>query len=83
MRKLSIPLPRRWPRLVKHGLLSAVALERLALSEVRSGFEHSRDPRTRMTAELDTLREQNELQAEELRILRARLEHIPPQQRPH
>jgi hypothetical protein len=42
----SLPLP-RWPLLVKNALLHAVGLERLALIEVRSALEHSRDPRSR------------------------------------
>jgi hypothetical protein len=49
----SIPLLRGWPRLVKQALLSAIGLQRLALAEVRSGLEHSPDPRARMSAELD------------------------------
>jgi transposase InsO family protein len=79
----SLPLPRDWRKSIRRALLCAVGLERLALAEARSGFDNSPDPRARFTAELDRLREHCELQAEELRILRARLEHIAPRERPH
>jgi hypothetical protein len=36
-----IPLPREWPRIVKSRLLHALGLERMALAEVRAGFESS------------------------------------------
>ena len=78
-----VPLPRDWKRRIRSAWLCAVGLERLALAEVRAGFDQSSDPRTRLVAELDALREAFALQAEELRICRARLECLPPQQRPH
>ena len=69
--ELSIPLPRDWTRLVKRALLA-----------VRAGFEHSLDPRARLTAELDAVREENALLHEEARILRARMSQLPPRRRP-
>ncbi|HKY41322.1 MAG TPA: DDE-type integrase/transposase/recombinase [Polyangiaceae bacterium] len=78
-----IPLPRDWKRRIKSALLCAIGLERLALAEVRAGFEHSSDPRAKMAAELDALRELIAVQAEELRLCRARVACLPPQQRPH
>jgi transposase InsO family protein len=81
-KKLSIPLPRGWPRFVKRALLAAVGLERLALLDVRSGFENSPDPRAGQSSEVDRLRELLALRDEEIRILRARLEHVPPRKRP-
>lgn len=82
-RSLTIPLPRRWPRLAKQALLAAVGLERLALLEVRAGFDDSPDPAAAQTAEIDRLREQLALRDEEIRILRTRLDHVPPSRRPH
>jgi transposase InsO family protein len=64
-------------------LLCAVGLERLALAEVRAGFEQALDPRARLVAELDALRAAHAVQAEELRICRARLRCLRPQERPH
>jgi hypothetical protein len=46
------PLPRDWKGAVKQALLHAVGLERLALAEVRAGYDRSSDPRTRLSAEL-------------------------------
>jgi transposase InsO family protein len=79
----SIPLPRRWPRLVKSALLHAIGLERLALAEVRAGFENSPDPRAELVAALDRAREEIALLEEENRILRSRIESIAPAERPH
>jgi transposase InsO family protein len=80
---LLIPLPRDWKRRIQCALLCCVGLERLALAEVRAGFEQALDPRARLLAELDALREAHAVQAEELRICRARLQCLPPQERPH
>jgi transposase-like protein len=80
---LSIPLPRGWSRIVKSGLLHAIGLERLALMEMRAGFDSSADPRARLLAEVDRLRQEVALRDEEIRILRARVECIPARQRPH
>jgi hypothetical protein len=50
------PLPRDWKGAVKQALLHAVGLERLALAEVRAGYDRSSDPRTRLSAELLRIR---------------------------
>ncbi len=68
---------------VKRALLAAVGLERLALLDVRAGFENSPNPRAAQSAEIDRLRQLLALRDEELRILRARNEHVPPRKRPH
>jgi hypothetical protein len=79
--RLSLPLPRGWPKQIRGAVLSAIALERLALLHVRAGFEHSDDPRARLTSELDIAREQIELLQEQVRILGARLARVPPAKR--
>jgi len=75
---LCIPLPRGWPRSVVRGLLHAIGLERLALLDVRSGFDVSPDPRAGLVAELDRMRELVLLREEEIRIKDARWEAPPP-----
>jgi len=79
----SIPLPRGWRGWVKQALLHAVGLERLALAEVRAGFESGLDPRADLVSSLDRAREEATLMREENRILRARLGCIPASRRPH
>jgi hypothetical protein len=79
---LALPLPRDWQRHVKRALAVAVGLERLALLEVRAGFEHSLDPRAQLVAELDAAREQCAVLAAQCRLLRARLSRVPAPRRP-
>ncbi len=80
---LPIPLPRHWPSRIKTALLHAVGLERLALLGARAGFESSPDPRARMAAEIDRLRELLAARDEEIRIKDARLSAIAAAKRPH
>ena len=77
-----LPLPRDWKRHVKRALAVAVGLERLALLEVRAGFEHSADPRAQLVAEVDAAREQCAVLAEQCRLLRARLSRVQALRRP-
>lgn len=77
-----LPLPRDWKRHVKRALAVAVGLERLALPEVRAGFEHSPDPRAQLVAGFDAAREQCAVLAEQCRLLRARLARVPAARRP-
>ena len=79
---LALPLPRDWQRHVKRALAVAVRLERLALLEVRAGFEHSPDPRAQLVAEPDAAREQCAVLAAQCRLLRARLSRVPALRRP-
>ena len=78
----ALPLPRDWERHVKRALAAAVGLERLALLEVRAGFEHSPDPRAQLVAELDAAREHCAVLAEQCRLLRARLSRVQALRRP-
>src|SRR5262245_14855507 len=80
---LSIPVPKDWKSVVKRALLCAVGLERLALAEVRAGFEQALDPRARLVSKVSRLEEALALRDEECRILRARIERLPSQKRPH
>lgn len=76
------PLPKDWKRRRKSALAHAVALERLALLQVRAEFENSPDPRAALVAELDRARHEIALLREESRILRARMACIPAAKRP-
>mgnify|MGYP001587246088 CR=1 FL=1 len=80
---LSLALPRDWTKRVQSAFLHAVGIERLALTEVRAGFDNSPDPRVRQTAEIDRLREQLVARDEQIRILCARIECIAPHERPN
>jgi hypothetical protein len=79
---LLFPLPRGWRGWVRQALVHAVALGRVALAEVRAGFERRSDPLARLAAEFDRERERGELLLEENRILRARLACISLGERP-
>jgi len=72
-----IPLPRGWPAHAKSALLHAVSLARVALIDVRSGFENSPLLHARQAAEIDRLRAELARVNEECRILRARLAPVP------
>jgi len=80
---LNIPLPRNWRALIKRGLVAAIGLERAALLDVRAGFENSPDPRARISAELDSALERIEVLEAHNRILKSRIEDVPPHERPH
>lgn len=83
MRKTSSSrFPREWARHAKSALLHAVALGRVALLEVRSGFANGPLAQKRRLAEIDRLRGENALLREELRIKDARLAGIPAHKRP-
>ena len=78
-----IPLPRGWPACVKSALLHTIGLARMALIDAQAGFEDSPLPNTRQAAENSRLHEQLAVSEEENRILRSRMERIPPAERPH
>jgi transposase InsO family protein len=80
-RALSIPLPPRWPKRVKSGLLHAVALGRAALLEIRTGFENSPLERARLIAKAERLEAKVTVLEEELRIKDARMQRIPAAKR--
>jgi len=49
------PVPKDWHDVAKSGLVHAVALARLALLQVLSGFENGRNPRARLLSEVERL----------------------------
>jgi transposase-like protein len=78
-----ILLPRGWPVWVKSALLHTIGLARMALLDAQAGFENSPLPAARQAAENSRLREELAMRDEVIRILRSRMECIPPAQRPH
>ena len=59
----TIPLPKGWPRVVRSGVLHAVALASTALSVAWGRGASSRSSRQRRGAELDRLRADNRLKS--------------------
>lgn len=78
-----VPLPSSWSEHAKSGALHALALARFALMHVRGWCANSRVARVRLAAERDEAVAALAQSREEARILRAKIEQIPPKRRPH
>lgn len=78
----TIPLPRSWHPHAKSAVVHAVALARVALAYVRSGFENSPLERARLVAKAFALETELRLVCEELAIKDARMMSIPAARRP-
>jgi transposase InsO family protein len=78
-----VRLPRGWADHVKSAFVHAVSLAHASLVVARGWCLDSPIVRVRLRAQLDAARAEEALLKEELRILRARLERIPPAKRPH
>ena len=81
--KTDVPFPRGCIRIAKRAMLAAEALQRAALLRVRAHLENARDPCARALIDADRWKELAALALEENRILRARIEALPPRERPH
>ena len=79
----SVPLPPAWPKHAKSAMVHVIALAHFALVHVRSWCANSSIARVRLVAECDILRTEVALLREELRIKDARMQRIPPRNRPH
>ena len=79
----SVPLPKRWPKVVRAGVLHAVALAQAALLLARGAVADRRDARMRLAAKLDAALEEIALIREELRIKDARPARLEPRRRPY
>jgi hypothetical protein len=79
----AIPLPRAWPSHVRSAILHAIATAQFALVHARSWAAESLNPRLRQAVKLDQAKQEIALLKEQMRILNARMESIPPQRRPY
>ena len=77
------PRPRHWTRSVQAAVLYVIALAKYALVYTRSWAADSSSQRLRLTAKCDQLEQEVALLREQLRITDARMDRIPPAQRPH
>ena len=78
-----IPLPRGWNRWARSAILHILALSHYAFTAMVARAANERSRRTRLRAEIDRLNHELALLREELRIKNARMERVPPHQRPH
>jgi hypothetical protein len=77
------PLPKNWPRSVRTALIHVFSLAQYAMTYTRGWAVHSKNPFVRLKAELDQAQQEIALLNEQIRILNARMEVIPPQRRPN
>ena len=78
-----LALPRGWPRRIRSAAVHAVSLADFALTAALGWAAQSLNPRLRLRAELERLRNEIPLLREEIRIKDARMQHIEAQKRPH
>jgi hypothetical protein len=78
-----LPLPKSWPRHVRHAVLRVFSLAFTTLTHTRSWAVNSPIERVRMKAHLVQAVNEIALLSEEIRIKDARMERIPPHHRPH
>ena len=78
-----LPLPGGWPRRVRSAAVHAISLADFALTTALGWAAQSLNPRLRVRAELERLRNEISLLREEIRIKDARMQHIEAQKRPH
>ncbi|MEZ4234253.1 MAG: DDE-type integrase/transposase/recombinase [Polyangiaceae bacterium] len=78
-----IAIPPEWPQVAKSGLMHAVALARLALIQVLSGFENGRAPKARLFSEVQRLKQRVAQLEAEIAIKDRRMAQLAPAKRPH
>ena len=79
----TIPLPRGWTKIVRSAALHAISLASAALTTAWAKAAVSRSSRRRLAAEVDRLRAELALVAEELEIKHARWSRLPARRRPY
>ena len=78
-----IRIPPGWTEIAKSGLVNAVALARLTLLQVLSGFENGRAPKARLLSEIERLRARIAQLESELAVKDRRMTQLAPFKRPH
>jgi hypothetical protein len=76
-------LPKYWPRFVQSSLIHVFSLAQYAMSYTRGWAVYCKNPRVRSKAELNQAHQEIALLREQIRILNARMEVIPPSSRPN
>src|SRR5882672_11555010 len=71
-----LALPRGWPRGLRSAAVHAVSIAEFALTTALGWAAQSLNPRLRLRAELERLRNEVLLLREEIRIKDARMQHI-------
>src|SRR4029079_9088815 len=79
----NVPLPRAWCEHTRAATLQALALAHFIATHVRGWCLDNRIARVRLLAERDVALSEVAALVEERRILRTRLDHVPPTRRPH
>ena len=80
-RQLRARLPRQWPRFVKSAVVHTIALAKYVAVHTRSWAGDHRKARVRLAAMVEELEAVVAEQREQIRILNARMERIPPPRR--
>ncbi|MCA9645404.1 MAG: transposase [Myxococcales bacterium] len=78
-----IRIPPGWTEIAKSGLVNAVALARLTLLQVLSGFENGRAPKARLLSVMERLRARIAQLESELAVKDRRMTQLAPAKRPH
>ncbi|MCA9626422.1 MAG: transposase [Myxococcales bacterium] len=78
-----IPIPSGWTDVAKSGLVHSIALARIILLQVLSGFENGRAPRARLLSEVERLRARIAQLETEIAIKDRRMAQLAPARRPH
>jgi transposase InsO family protein len=78
-----IPLPDRWQDIVRKAMLHVVSLARWDMICIHSEAEDSELPNVRAAAKIDQRDQEISLLREQIRILAARGDKIPPKNRPY
>ena len=78
-----LPLPRRWRKVTRTGVLHAISVAAMAMTSVWSKASAGRSSRQRALAEVDRLRTEVALLTEELELKDARWARVPARRRPY
>lgn len=77
-----VQLPKQWPTRVRSAILHVISLARISMAATRGWAVHNRNPRIRLKAEIEQLREEIALLQEEIRLEDARMLRVPAHHRP-